>query len=172
MRLNITIIVIGSLLVSGFTSNDKGTSEYTKLQKLEQLALQKPAGKVYTRNLTGRKDCNKTEVKYLGVIHTTKGKSYKILTSFFVFSASTTCHGNSAIKIFDMKNRYVGEYNVGMPEALPDILRNNKLVYVTNSKECSLRKTRSVNFKYGLPKLISLPCSKNGGDTYTFISGQ
>lgn len=172
MRLNITILVIGSLLTSGFTGNDKGNAEYSRLQKLEQQALQKPIGKMYTRNLTGRKDCNKTQVKYLGVIHTTKRKSYKILTSFFVFSASATCHGNSAIKIFDMKNRYVGEYNVGMPEALPDILRNNKLVYVTNSKECSLRKTRLVNFKYGLPNYISLACSKNGGDTYSFSSSK
>jgi hypothetical protein len=55
-------------------------------------------------------------------VHTKQGKRYKILTLFFVFSASSTCHGTSSIKVFDMKNRYIGEYYVGMPEGLPDIL--------------------------------------------------
>ena len=160
-----------SLFVSSFTTADKASSEYDTLQKLEYRALRNTVGKVYVVDLTHKKGCTKTRVKYLGVVHTNQGKSYKILTSFFVFSASSTCHGTSNIKIFDMKNRYVGEYYVGMPEGLPDILRNNKLLYLENTMECDLRKTRCVNLGNGLPRKFFNICSKAGGDAYFFSSG-
>lgn len=158
-------------VLSSFTSIDKWSSEYAKLQKLEQRALQHAVGKIYEYDLTGRKDCNKTSIKYLGIVRTNQGKRYKILTSFFVFSASSTCHGTSSIKIFDMKNRYVGKYYVGMPESLPDILRKNQLLYVKDSEDCNWRKARSINLQNGLPKQFFLPCSRNGGDIYSFTSG-
>jgi hypothetical protein len=158
------------ILLSSFRTIDKAASEYSELQKLEHRALKNAAGKIYVSDLTGREDCNKTRIKYLGIIHTNKGKSYKVLTSFFVFSASSTCHGTSSIKIFDMKNRYVGEYYVGMPDGLPDILRKNKLVYSKSSEDCNLRKTRTINLRNGLLKHFFIPCSKNGGDEYSFSS--
>jgi hypothetical protein len=165
------ILIIYSLFVSSFTTVDEETSEYDKFQKLEYRALRNTVGKVYLVDLTHKKGCNKTRVKYLGIVHTKQGKSYKILTSFFVFSASATCHGTSSIKIFDMKNRYIGEYYVGMPEGLPDILRNNKLLYLENTEECDLRKNRSIDLSNGLPNKFFNACSKNGGDMYTFSSG-
>ncbi len=82
-------------------------------------------------------------------------------------SASSTCHGTSNIKIFDTKNRYVGEYYVGMPEGLHDIIRGNKLIYLENSEDCNLRKTRSINLENGLPRNFYIPCSKSGGDQYS-----
>ncbi len=168
---NTMTLIIFFLLISSFTSIDKGYTEYAKLLELEHRALQNTIGKVYVYDLTGRKDCNKTRIKYLGVVHTNRGKRYKILTSFFVFSASSTCHETSKIKIFNMENQYIGEYYVGMPESLPDILRNNKLLYSKNSADCNLRKTRYINLRNGLPKMFFIPCSKNGGDKYSFSSG-
>jgi hypothetical protein len=163
--------IVYFILLSSFKTIDKGASEYSELQKLEHRALKSAVGKIYVYDLTGRADCNKTRIKYLGIIHTRKGKSYKILTSFFVFSASSTCHGTSSIKIFDMKNRYVGEYYVSTPDGLPDILGKNKLLYSKNSEDCNLRKTRSINLRNGLPKLFFIRCSKYGGDEYSFSSG-
>ncbi len=171
MSRNIIILITYYLFVSSFTTVNRGSSEYAKLQKLEYRALQGAVGKNYIVDLTGRKDCNKTKVKYLGVVHTKYGKSYKVLTSFFVFSASSTCHGTSRIKIFDTKNRYVGEYDVGMPEGLPDILQKNKLLYLENLEDCNLRKTRSIDLSNGLPKRFFIQCSKNGGDEYFFSTG-
>lgn len=171
MILNITILIIYTLFVSSFTPLDRWSSEYAKLHKLEHRALQGSAGKAYLVDLTGREGCNKTRVKYLGVVHTNQGKSYKILTSFFVFSASSTCNGTSSIKIFDMENKYIGEYYVGMPEGLPDILRKNKLLYLENSEDCNMRKARSINLSNGLPKKFFVECPKNGGDQYIFGSG-
>lgn len=165
--MNLAVFLI---FLSSFIINDKVSSEYTELQKLEYRALRHTAGNSYVYNLTGRKDCNKTRVNYLGTVKTRKGKRYKILTSFFVYSASATCHGTSSIKIFDMKNRYIGEYNVGMPDGLPDILKDNKLLYIKNSIDCNLRRTGSINLRNGLPENIFIPCSKNGGDLYYFSS--
>jgi hypothetical protein len=167
---HLTIFFLCFLLTSSFVGKDKELSEYSRLQKLEHQALRNKVGKVYLRDLTHKEGCNKTRVQYLGVAHTKNGKSYKILTSFFVFSASSTCHGTSRIKIFDMKNRYIGEYNVGMPEALPDALKDNKLLYLENSDDCNLRMTRSIDLQNGLPKRFFIPCSKNGGDEYVFSS--
>lgn len=164
-------LILFFVLASSFTSRVKDSSEYARLIKAEHRALQNTVGKVYVYNLTGRKDCSKTRIKYLGVVHTNRAKRYKVLTSFFVFSAGATCHGTSKIKIFDMRNRYVGEYYVGMPEGLPDILRGNKLLYLNNSEDCNLRKTRAINLGNGLPKTFFIPCSKNGGDVYSFSSG-
>ena len=167
----LTILSMFFLVLSSFITKGKEPSEYSRLQKLEYQALRNTAGKVYIIDLTKKEGCNKTRVQYLGVAHTNKGKSYKILTSFFVFSASSTCHGTSSIKIFDMKNRYIGEYYVGMPEALPDTLIDNKLLYLKNSEDCNLRITRSIDLHNGLPKRFFIPCSKNGGDEYFFSSG-
>lgn len=159
------------LLTSSFIAKGKEPSEYARLRKLEFQALRNTVGKVYIRDLTGKEGCNKTRVQYLGIAHTTKGKSFKILTSFFVFSASATCHGTSSIKIYDMKDRYIGEYYVGMPGALPDALKNNKLLYLNNSDDCNLRITRSIDLHKGLPKSFFIACSKNGGDECVFRSG-
>jgi hypothetical protein len=159
------------LLASSFTAVDKGSFEYIRLQKLEQRALQKAIRKTYVYDLTGRKDCNKTKIKYLGIVHTKQGKGFKILTSFFVFSASATCHGTSSIKIFDLKNKYVGEYYVSTADDLPDMLLKNKLLYLDISDGCNLRKGLQINFENGLPKTFFVPCSKAGGDLYNFSSG-
>jgi hypothetical protein len=169
MRNTITWLIL-LMLVSSFTSRHKGADEYSQLLKLEHNALLSTVGKVYIVDLTGRKGCNKTRIKYLGVVHTKNGKSYKVLTSFFVFSSGATCHGTSRIKFCDMKNRYIGEYNVGMPESLPDVLTNNKLFYLRNSEDCNMRKTRYINLSRGIPKMIFIPCNEKGGEAFSFTS--
>lgn len=162
MTLSLTIL-------SSFSSIEKFDSELKQLQKFELLALKSgKIGKNYTYDLTKNKGCNKTSIKYLGTIKTNKGKQYKILNSFFVFSAGSTCHGTSSIKIYDMKNNYIGNYYVGMPDDLPHKIAENKLVCWTTSKDCDLRKGFSINFEKGVPKRFFLPCTENGGDEYVF----
>ncbi|MDJ1491543.1 hypothetical protein QNI19_01295 [Cytophagaceae bacterium DM2B3-1] len=166
------VLAISLLVLCSLAPNDDSLSEYIKLQKLEQQALKKGIVREYIYDLTHKKDCNKTKINYLGVVHMDNGRQYKILTSFFVFSTgSDMCHGTSNIKIYDMKNRFVGEYYVGTPENLPDTLQDNKLCYLENSEECNLRKTGSIDLRKGLPKTFYIPCSKNGGDVYSFSSG-
>ena len=168
--LEISLLLFVAVFLSSFSKTDKGALEYVKLLKLEQLALKANIiGKSYEYDLTGIKPCNKTEIKYLGIVKTKKGKKYKILTSFFVFTTSKDmCHGTSDIKIYDMNNRYVGGYYVGSPVSLPDALRKNKLIYLENWQECNLRKTGVINLSNGLPKSFFIPCSEKGGDIYSF----
>lgn len=170
MKINFYILLILSLtILSSFSRIDKFDSELKQLQKFELLALKNnKIGKNYTYDLTKNKGCNKTIIKYLGVVKTNEGKQYKVLNSFFVYSSASTCHGISAIKIYDMKNNYIGNYNVGMPNDLPNKIVEKKLVCWTNSKDCDLRKGFSISFEKELPKSFFLPCTENGGDEYSF----
>lgn len=143
--------------------------EFRQLQKFELLALRKKAvGKKYHYNLTGKEGCNSTTIQYLGVVKTKKGKHYKVLNSFFVYTASSTCMGTSKVKIYDMKNRYVGCYDVGMPDDLPIKIIQNKLIYWENSDNCKARNGFSINIEKGLPKRFAIPCTQNGGDEFVF----
>lgn len=157
------------LILCAFAVNDKFGSEYEQLQKFELLALQKEkVGKTYTYNITKRKACNKTAITYLGEIKTNTGKCYKVLSSFFVFSAENTCHGTSNIKIYDMENQFIGKYRVDMPDELPVKITDNKFLRWSATKKCDLRKGFSVNFDKGPPHSFFLPCSKKDGNQYSF----
>lgn len=150
-----------------------GNSEYDILLRLEQKALVKGrVGREYIYDLAGIDGCNKTRIKYLGTLTTSQGKQYKVLTSVFVFrTGKDMCHGSSAIKIYNTKNKIVGKYSVGMPDDLPDELKNGRLIYLVNSEDCNLRKERSIDLSNGLPKSFYIKCSENGGDIYTFSGG-
>ncbi|MGH2665340.1 hypothetical protein [Flavobacterium sp.] len=157
------------VLLSSFSVAKKITSESIRLEKLELLALEKNVtGKNYVYDLAKMKDCNKTKIKYLGFIKTKSGKQYKILTSFYVFRAASTCHGTSNIKVYDINNKYVGKYYVGMPEELPEKIIQNKILIWSKSKDCEMRKEFSVNLENGLSENIFIPCSKSGGYQYSF----
>jgi hypothetical protein len=143
--------------------------EYDQLKKYELIALKKQRiGKEHIYDLTGKRGCNKTKIKYLGIIKTNSGKQYKLLTSFFVYSAASTCHGTSNIKVYNIKNNFIGKYTVGMPDELPFKIGEDKLIYWNNSQECSMKKTFTINCENGLPKTIFIPCTKDHGNEYYF----
>lgn len=143
--------------------------EYDQLKKYELLALKKQSiGKEYIYDLTGKRGCNKTKIKYLGIIKTNNGKQYKLLTSFFVYSAASTCHGTSNIKVYNIKNNFIGKYTVGMPDELPFKIGEDKLIYWNNSQECDRRRGFTVNCENGLPKRFFIPCAKDHGNEYQF----
>ena len=168
-----TVLFFIVFTLTSFKLSNKSNSEYDTLLRLEQKILVKSrVGQEYIYNLTGIDGCNKTRIKYLGTFTTSKGKQYKVLTSFFVFrTGKDMCHGSSAIKIYNIKNKIVGQYSVGMPDDLPDELKNGKLIYLVNSEDCNLRKERSIDLSKGLPKSFFIKCSDSGGDIYTFGGG-
>ena len=106
-------------------------SSFEKLKKLRIDVLEKnQIGTIYKYDLTGNKDCNLTEIKYLGTVTTNKNKQYKILNSFFV--TGNSCRGISRIVKYNTENQYIGNYYVGMPYDLPDTLIGNTLMYTQN----------------------------------------
>jgi hypothetical protein len=149
-------------------------SEGKKMEKAERKALAESIiGKEYVYNFTSRKSCSKSKIKYLGIVRLKNGKQYKILTSFFVYSTGVDmCHGTSNIGIYNLKNQYIGHYYVGSPDNLPDYLKGNKLRYLGNSNGCNLRNTRIIDLSKGLPKEFFIPCTKDGGDIYSFSKGK
>ncbi len=166
-----SILFVLTLFWFSFTDKDNFESEFEKLQKIESLALKNGnIGKEYTYDLTNKEGCNKTKIKYLGDIKTNNGKQYKVLSSFFVFSAASTCHGASNIKIYNLNNKYLGKYNVGIPEDLPNEVKNNKSIWWSKTKDCDLRTNFSINLEKGLPKRFFLPCSQKGGDEMIFTN--
>lgn len=173
MLYKVTVLILLTTAFSSFRIITITNSEYNKLLYLKQNVLVKgKVGHEYVYDLTGINECNKTRIKYLGIVRTSKGKQYKILTTFFVFRTSKDmCHGSSSIEFYDTKNKFVGQYYVGMPDDLPDELRNNRLIYLTSSENCNLRKERSIDLNQGLPKSFFIKCSDNSGDIYRFSSG-
>ena len=165
----IIVLFFSIVLLSSFSAFDKSEDELKQLLKFEKLALKNNiVGKVYSYDLTKKKSCNVSEIEYLGVIKTKKGKQFKILNSFFVFSTGEDmCRGTSNIKIYDMKNRFVGRYYVGMPYDLPEKLIKNKFLCWTKAGDCN-RKDYTINFENGLPKRFFVPCKNGFGDMYNF----
>lgn len=169
-KVAILIVLITVFSFSKITT--KNSSDPDKFKLLKQKVL--IAGKVgheYILDLTGISGCNKSRIKYLGIVKISS-KKYKILTTFHVFRTSNdNCHGSSAIEIYTFENKIVGKYHLGMPDDLPDQLKGNKLIYLTNSEDCNLRKERSIDFSHGIPKSFFNKCSEIGGDIYYFSPG-
>lgn len=145
---------------------------YTALKRFRQKALKENfIGKKYYYDLTHVKGCNPTCIRYLGPLETNRGNQYKILTSFYVHGSS--CRGSSRIVIYDLHNRYLGNYYVTLPDDLPDTIINNKLVYTDGSPDCEFRKGKSISFEKGLPKIIFIPCkASDQGDSYLFSNDE
>ena len=172
VRLRTSSLILLLTLLSSFLAIQD--SEEKELEQSELKALKENViGKRYYHDLTNKKACNKSEITYLGIARDMNKNEYKILTSFFVFSTSSDmCHGTSCIKIYNLKNEFIGEYYVGAPESLPDALKHNKLIYTKHTKECPIRKNGIIDLSKGLPKEIFIPCSKEGGDIYSFKKGK
>jgi hypothetical protein len=152
---------------------DIEAEQAAKLKTYEIHALKKNViGKTYSYNLVGNRTCDKTRIKYLGEIRTKNGKPFRIVTSVFIQRKEAGCRSSSFIKIYDAKNRYIGQYTVEVPEDLPDTLIQNKLIYRNNSATCDKRKGYSVELANGLPKTLYLPCSTGIGDVYHFTKGK
>lgn len=161
---NLLIILLS---VSNCYELEKKKNDESKLdhfQKIElEVLIKDKIGKVFVYDLVKSENCNKSNVKYLGIVN----KEYKIVTSFFVSGNKYNCRGRSAIRIYDLKNKYFGEYYIGMPEDLPDSLNDNKLFFSQKNSICDKRKDFTISLENELPKEIFIPCTEKGGDFYS-----
>jgi hypothetical protein len=127
-------------------------------------------GKKFYFDFTKVDGCNKTFISYLGQIKTNKNKNYKILICFYVHGQS--CRGTSRIVIYDLDNKYIGNYCVTMSD-LPDTIINNNLVYLKPDSDCNFRKGTKISFDNGLPQNLFIPCDKaNSGEFYSFSNDE
>ena len=158
------------IVIIFFSFKDKGDDEksFEKFKQVRVKALvNNVIGREYQYNFVKRKDCNNTRIKYLGVVTTINKEKFKLLNSFYVVGPS--CRGVSRIVIYNMKNRYIGNYYVGMPDNLPDTLINNNLIYLKDNDGCNVKKGTKISFEEGLPETIFIPCSNlDTGDLFTY----
>ena len=147
----LTLIV---LLMVVYSANVKAQSNNSVNHELNILRLAH-VGKKYKFNTV---DNSITYLRYLGIIQTRKGISYKVLTSTWIWGLSH--RATNRIIIYDEDNTYVGNYKVTMIDDLPLRLEKGKLI-VTNTKDKS---TCKLDLKDGLPKQLYNGCA---GDVYT-----
>lgn len=162
----ILFLILLMFAFCSFNPKSKSSTNNINIERYELIVLRSnKVGKEFIIDLTGIEGCNKSRVKYLGVVSTQKGKKYKVLSFFHVHGNS--CRGISFIKIYDTSNKLIGRYYVGMPDDLPDTLIGSNLIYSKAQLKCPLRKGTSISLLKGLPQSFYLPCSKTGGDMYS-----
>jgi len=111
-------------------------------------------------------DNSVTYLRFLGLIHTIKGKNYKILTSIWIWGLSQ--RATSRILVYTDKNEYVGNYYLTTIDDAPNYIKNNKLVFINKGNACDSKLVTYVSFDNGLPKEFFRKCKGNYGDSYTF----
>lgn len=116
------------------------------------------------------KDGNtETHLKYLGSVTTTKGKTYKIMTSAWYWGLSH--RATSILLIYSKQNQHIGSYHVGSVVDLPNQLMTGKLLFDNNDNpDCDKMATTIVDLSHGLPKQLFIKCKGEYGDLYSFSS--
>jgi hypothetical protein len=108
-----------------------------------------------------------TDLKYLGQVQTTNGRTLKIMTSMFLWGHSH--RATNRILIFNEKNQYLGGFDVHTTFDLPVNLENGFLIFKNTGKdECDKTLTTKIDFKKGIPNQIFLKCEGENGDLYNF----
>ena len=107
-----------------------------------------------------------TQLKYLGVIESKAG-GFKILTSCRFWGLSK--RATSRILVFNKKNEFLGNYYVGMTYDLPEMIENNRIVFLhTKTDKCDKEVITRLSFQNGIPESFFLECKDGFGDVYTF----
>lgn len=109
-------------------------------------------------DFTDNDSCNKTCIKYLGQVRTSKNRTYEVLTCFNV--SGTSCRGSSRIVVYNSDNEYLGNYWVPLPSYLPDTIIDNSLAFSIPDPDCVNRTASTISFKNGLPRIITIHCSE------------
>ena len=110
-----------------------------------------------------------TNLKYIGSVTTTKGKTYKIMTSAWYWGLSH--RSTSVVLIYSKQNKHIGGYHVGSVYDLPNQLTNGKLFFYNNDNpDCDKSINTTIDLTNGLPKQIFLKCKEDYGDLYLFSS--
>jgi hypothetical protein len=108
-------------------------------------------------------------LKYLGIIKTIDGRTFKVLTYEFIWGPNF--HTSASIYIFNNKNQYVGQYYLGGAADLPIQLKNNDLIFTNDDNDnCDKNLMTLISLEKGLPNKIFIKCKGGYGNLYNFSS--
>jgi hypothetical protein len=107
-----------------------------------------------------------THLRYLGTVETKEGR-FKIMTSSWFWGWSR--RATSRILVYDEKNKYLGNYYVGMTYDLPEKIENNRVVFLhSHTDVCDKEVITRLSFDKGIPEQFFKECKDGFGDIYSF----
>ena len=161
-RLRISLAFLLSIIFTNlFAQKGVDESEYLKVIRKNK------KGNEFVYDASKGEIADKTWLRYLGNITTKQGIIYKVVTSIWVWGYSK--RGTTRILLFDSRNRYVGNFVLGMTYEAPTKVRENKLIFeYPKGESCDYKLKREVSFADGIPKQFFLVCKDGMGDIYYF----
>ncbi len=105
-------------------------------------------GKTFTFGKWNEKGDDELQLTYLGTIKSKKA-TYKIMNSVWYWGSG---RATSRILIFDIQNKYLGEYYLTMDCEIPKKIKNNTLQFQSDCKENNQKSITNISFKEGIPK--------------------
>ena len=161
MRIFLTILLmaVGIFFAQGQINDGRIRKQVLKWNKVDS-----------TYKFINLKDSTETYLRYLGVVSSRNGRTYKIMTSIWIWGLSH--RATTRLLIFDKKNQYIGNYYLGSIYNLPSKINKNTLIF-SNEKEnpdCDPKIFTTVSFAAGIPKQFFRKCSGPYGDIYQFSS--
>lgn len=108
---------------------------------------------------------SETQMKYLGDVKTTDGKTYKIVNWVWYWGISH--RSTTKVLVYNEKNQFVGNYQLNLPVDLPVQLNDSVLVFNNkNKKECDTKLITVIDLKKGLPSDFFVACKDKEGSSY------
>ncbi|WP_207532985.1 hypothetical protein [Desertivirga arenae] len=102
------------------------------------------------------------QIKYLGTLHSRDGRIFKIMSYCWIWGLSQ--RATNRLLIYNSRNKYLGNYKLGMKNELPTRIEKNVLLFDVSEKPESQPLRTRISFMNGLPEKIMI---KNG-DLYRF----
>lgn len=105
-------------------------------------------GKTFIFGKWNEKGNDELQLTYLGTIKSKK-TTYKIMTSVWYWGSG---RATSRVLIFNIKNKYLGEYYLTMDCEIPKKIKDNNLQFQSDCEENNQKSITNVSFKEGIPK--------------------
>ena len=145
------------------------TGSYSQVndQAIRQIVLKKEIkDSLYIFGKWDGYEGTETHLKYLGILKTKNGQ-LKIMTSSWIWGNSK--RATNRILVFNVENKYLGNFKITMDWDLPKRITKNQLIFVNDDNEdCDKSLVAKISFDNGIPKEFFLRCRKDSGDFYFF----
>lgn len=161
MKTNIYLYLIFILFSSSPCLFGQVDDEKIKKDVLEKNKI----GETFTYGTWNKKGEDETHLTYLGTV-TNGNIVYKLMTSCWIWGHSK--RATNRILIYDINNKYLGNYYLTMRCDLPKMINNNTLIFDRSQCDDCDNILSTVDFSNGIPESFFINCSKNSGDVYSF----
>lgn len=118
-------------------------------------------GRKFTFGKWDEKGNDELQLTYLGKLKN-KSKTYKIMNSIWYWGSG---RATSRILLFDIKNKFIGDYYLTLTCEVPKRIKNNCLQFEYDCDKNTKKVVTNISFNDGIPKYLVV---KSGGLISTF----